>query len=366
MPSKLELARPYVGLKELYSVFRSLLKTEVSARTQIMDQVETEISLHLGHSQTILTSNGTVALIAVLEALKGILKRDTLVVGVPNITFAATVNAVALSGCTPILMAVDRQTGLVSYDQEISKVIDVVIIVQLNGRLVDQECVEKFASDSVYVIEDCAEGYLSHYSTPKARRDFVLATTTSFYGNKFVTSGEGGSISYSDHAFGRYLSQVINHGMCRPGSYRHDVLGGNYRMSALSAALLNAQWSRIQEITADRLEFHQQIQTAVEKNSLITMPPLQPLEVPWLIEVAVNEKTPGRFITFLEERDIACRYFFEPMHTQPAFGGFNCHGPVDGDKDFSRGRYFLPTHFRMSNKNRSRLSAALLEYDHES
>jgi len=193
-------------------------------------------------------SSGTTALHLALEAL-GIKNGDEVIV--PNITFAATINSVLYCNATPVLCEIDYESWCIDIDS-IKKLITTktkaIIPVHLYGQPCDLDKLVKIANENkIYIVEDCAEAIGSKISKKRVGT-FGDCSTFSFYGNKTITTGEGGMVLFRDKKVYENAKLLRDHGMSSKRKYWHDRVGFNYRMTNLQAAVGVAQMERFSEI----------------------------------------------------------------------------------------------------------------------
>lgn len=199
-----------------------------------------------------IVSNGTTALHLALLALD-IGPGDEVII--PSSTYVATLNAVLYVGALPVIVDVDPITWCINSDavrEALTSDTRAVIAVDLYGHPADYVALKEVCETTgVVVIADAAEsiGGNLHGVPVGALAD---VSTFSFFGNKVVTSGEGGAIVTQDAELDRRVRKLRNQGNHENRRYFHDVLGYNYRMTNLAAAILCAQLERIPELLCAR------------------------------------------------------------------------------------------------------------------
>lgn len=211
-----------------------------------------------GLTNAVACNNGTSALHLALLAL-GIGVGDEVIV--PATTFVATANAVRYVGATPIICDVDKATwNLDAYQVEklITPRTKAVIWVHLYGNPSGIQClIDKVGRSEIHLIEDCAEAIgawatiaRNYANLPRAVGTIGDIAAFSFYGNKTITTGEGGMVVTSDKALAERVR--FYRGQAQDANLRfwHTEVGYNYRMTDLQAALGCAQL----EIVDDLLE----------------------------------------------------------------------------------------------------------------
>lgn len=351
------VSKPFIGYSEYKYALKSLLNNRIGSASDDNSMSERIIANTVQHEHCKLTSNGTVALQVAFEAAKHVLLKDTLTIIIPNVTFGATVNAALLTSNDVILADVDAKTGLLCRKavEEILKTrdVDCICLVSLNGRLVPSQDVEYYSELGLLVIEDQAEAFISRYEE-NIRKKYIFMSTLSFYANKIVTSGEGGAICFSDGNIIEWINAFVNHGMIKAGSYRHDIVGSNYRMSSYNASLLRGQLSRIDKVIQHRQKLWAMFSSS--EHGLIDRNLYGKNELPWLLEYQC-QKHQQEFEDNLLKNKIQYRRYFTPMSDQGAFEKLSVLS-LSGSTEFIKNRYFLPLYYGMKTSHVLRIIAA--------
>lgn len=313
--------RPLLGERERQYVLEAVESTWVSSKGVFLDRFEREFPDYLGAARGVATCNGTVALHLMLAAL-GIGPGDEVIV--PTLTYVASVNAIAYTGATPVF--VDSEPEYWNLDprlleSKISEHTKALMVVHLYGNPCDMDIILEIAGrHEIPVIEDAAEAHGSEYKGQKAGT-FGLAGSFSFFGNKVITTGEGGMVVTDDHEFAECCRHLWGQGVSPTQTYWHDVIGYNYRMSNLAAALGVAQLERIDEVLEKKrqiacwyrerlagvegIEFHREADWV--KNNW------------WMVSIVVDVCRRDFLMGHLREHGIDSRPFFYPAHTLPMY-----------------------------------------------
>ena len=199
-------------------------------------------------------SNGTTALHLALVAL-GIKEGDEVII--PDSTFAATINAVLYCNATPVICEINNETWCID-ENEIKSLITsktkAIIPVHLYGLPANMKEIMKIANNSnLFVLEDCAEAIGSKIDDKRVGT-FGDCSTFSFYGNKTITTGEGGMVLFKNKKHFELGKLLRDHGMSNNKRYWHEIVGFNYRMTNLQAAVGVAQMERFEEIINKKRE----------------------------------------------------------------------------------------------------------------
>lgn len=219
----------------------------ISSLGPYIDRFETALRDTIGTRHVIAVSNGTVALHLALHCLD-VGPGDEVIV--PTFTYIASVNAIKQTGATPVLADVRRQDWLLDPDQVealITPRTKAIMPVHLYSGVCDSRINEIARSNGIKIIEDCAEVLGTRIGDHHVGTTADVATF-SFFGNKTITTGEGGAVATNDDALALRLRKVKGQGQSLTRRYWHDELGFNYRMTNICAAIGTAQMERIDSI----------------------------------------------------------------------------------------------------------------------
>lgn len=247
----------FVGNEKAY-LNECIDSTFVSSVGKFVNQFEAQMQELTGAKYAIATMNGTAALHIALHAL-GVTAQDEVIT--QPLTFVATCNAIAYTGAQPIFVDVDVDTmglspdSLKAFLEANAELKDGQCINQKTGKVIKacvpmhtfgfpcriQELVAICDAWNIAIIEDAAES-LGSYVETQHTGTFGRLGTFSFNGNKVVTAGGGGCVVTNDDALGKQLKHLTTTAKePHPWAYRHHVLGFNYRMPNINAALICAQ-----------------------------------------------------------------------------------------------------------------------------
>jgi perosamine synthetase len=248
------ISKPAIGEREKELVLDALDSGWVSSIGKYIDQFEEGFARYCGVDHALAVSNGTTGLHLALVAL-GLGPGDEVIV--PDLTFVATANAVAYTGATPVLADIDAETLCLdpaSVRSLLSPRTKAIIPVHLYGHPADMDALAEIAdAHGIALIEDAAEAHGAEY---KGRRVGGLGKCGifSFYGNKIITTGEGGILTTNDPDLYQRAKRLRDHAMSPDRRYFHAERGFNYRITNLQAALGVAQLERINDFLARRAE----------------------------------------------------------------------------------------------------------------
>ena len=241
------MAEPDIGSKEREYMNEAFDSGWISSKGPFINRFENEFAKFSGTKYAVSCSNGTAALHLAVRAL-GIGEGDEVIV--PNLTFASPANAVMYERGTPVLVDVERNYWCIDPDrvrESITEKTKAIIVVHLYGHPADMDEIMSIAKENeLKVIEDCAE---AHGATYKERKVGSIGDIGcfSFYGNKIITTGEGGMITTNNQELAEKIRILRDHGMQPSKRYWHDEVGYNYRMTNIQAAIGLAQMDSIED-----------------------------------------------------------------------------------------------------------------------
>ena len=322
---RLPVAEPAVGEKELQYVSECVLSGWISSAGKFVTRFERMFAEFCGTEYAVAVSNGTVALHLALTTL-GIGPGDEVIV--PALTFAATANAVLYAGATPVFADITSDTWTID-PQAISECISprtkAIIPVHLYGHPADMDPILTLASQhNLFVIEDAAEAHGARY---KGRLVGSIGDIGcfSFYGNKIVTTGEGGMLTMNRKEWYEKALLMRDHGMDKNRRYWHEVIGFNYRLTNLQAAIGVAQMEKIDQILRKRSQLAEIYNENLRDISEIVLPPSAPWAHPvcWLYSLLIDDNktdiSRDAFMTELLKAGIDTRPFFYPLTDMPLY-----------------------------------------------
>jgi perosamine synthetase len=325
MTWRVPLARPDLSGNEARYALEAIESSWIGPVGPFVDRFEADFARVCGTSQALGVSNGTVGLHLAMAAL-GVGPGDEVIV--PALTYIATANAVRYVGAEPVFVDVDPETWCIdprAADAAVTPRTVGIIPVHLYGHPADMDQLLAIADrHGLFVVEDAAEAHGARYRD-RPVGSLATAAVFSFYGNKIVTSGEGGAVTTSDPDLMAKLRLLRGQGMDLTRQYYFPVIGYNYRLTNVACALLCAQLERLDEMLDTRRRID-----AVYREALRDVPGicLQPRAewaeaVPWLVSVMVDEPEYGigrdELMDRLAANGIETRPFFIPIHTLPPY-----------------------------------------------
>lgn len=295
----------------------------ISSKGSYIDLFEDEFSkLHLNRC-AVSVCNGTTALHLAMLSL-GVGMGDEVIV--PNLTFGATVNAVLHCNATPIFCDVSLQDWNLDVSAVASAITPrtkAIIAVHLYGVPCDIESLRSLAdAHSLLLIEDCAEALGAQISGVPIGT-FGDAATFSFFGNKHITTGEGGMVLFKDTSHKDFAKVLRDHGMSPQTRYLHVEVGYNYRLTNIQASIGYAQLTRLKEILLKKKwVFDTYTQLFKERKIKFTAQHVDKSKLSsyWLNAFMFEGVVDIERLSYnLRQASVETRRIFSPMNRQPAF-----------------------------------------------
>jgi perosamine synthetase len=360
--SFIPISKPLIGPREKELVLDALDSGWVSSIGKYIDEFESNFARYCGTKYALAVSNGTTGLHLALAAL-GLKAGDEVIV--PDLTFVATANAVAYTGATPVLADIDADTLCIdpeSVKSLITARTKAIMPVHLYGHPADMDALAAIGeAHGIDIIEDAAEAHGAEY---KGRRVGGIGKcgVFSFYGNKIITTGEGGMLTTNDRKFYERARRLRDHAMSLERRYFHEERGFNYRITNLQAALGVAQLERIDDFLGRRTEIMGWYNAGIAATDSVRLNRVKNwaksafwmvcLEVDWL-----DETRRDAFMRSLRERGVDSRPYFHTLSSMPMYEQASLS--VAARK--SRTGLNLPSFFDLTQKDVARICDAVNE-----
>jgi len=324
---RIPVAEPYIGDEELKNVIEAVKSGWISSKGKFIEEFEREFAKYCGVKYGVATANGTVALHLALKAL-GIGKGDEVIV--PTLTFVATANAVTYCGAKPVFVDSHPEYWCIDpekIEEKITPRTKAIILVHLYGHPCDMDKIMEIARNySLYVIEDAAEAHGAEYKGKKVG-SFGDISCFSFYGNKIITTGEGGMCLTNNEELAERMRNLRDHAMSKNRRYWHETIGFNYRMTNLQAAVGVAQLKKLDEFIEKKRQiakwYKKGLRDLAEKRLITLHPEMKWAKcVYWMYSILIEDKarmSRDELTRKLENVRIETRPFFVPMHLLPMY-----------------------------------------------
>ncbi len=342
------LAEPLLSGNELLYVTECIQSNWISSKGRFVTEFENMFAEFHQMPYAVAVSNGTVALSLALESL-GIGEGDEVIV--PDLTFAASINAIIHVGATPVIVDVNQYTWTLDpekFEEAITSKTKAVMPVHLYGHPADMEKIQEISrSNKIIIIEDCAESIGSRIRE-KATGSYGDASCFSFFGNKTITTGEGGMILFKDYNAAKKARILRDHGMSPEKRYWHEVVGYNYRITNIQAAIGVAQMERINYFINQKREIAALYSDKLNAIENIVLPPEASwaFNTYWLYSLLILPESGldrDLLIRSMAFNGIETRAVFFPLHAMDIYKKFTHNKSFPISKYISEFGICLPT-----------------------
>lgn len=341
MMQAIPLYEPYLEGNEKKYVQECMDSTWISSKGEFINKFGSKFSEYTGITHASTCSNGTVALHLALLALD-IQAGDEIIV--PTFTYVASVNAIKYCNAVPVFIDSIYKTLQLDHTKIVEKIsarTKAIMVPHLYGYPAEIEEIVKIAKKyNLFVIEDCAEAFGTYHNNKHVGTLGDMATF-SFFGNKTITTGEGGMVCSNNKLLidkvNHYKAQglaSLNPNEISTQEYWHDVIGYNYRMTNICAAIGLAQLEqadviidkkrKIADIYYKHFENSTKVTMLREKNNLRNSY--------WMVCLLFENKDIKNAVRIkLAENRIESRPLFPPVHTMPMYKDENIIAPIAND-----------------------------------
>jgi len=328
MKNFISLYKPTLSNEEKKNVLKCLSENWISSKGKFIKMFEDNFKKKFNYKFATVTTNGTTALHLSLLAL-GIKKGDEVIV--PNLTYVAPVNAVKYVGAKVVLADVNLKTWLMDYktiERSITKKTKAIILVHLYGFAYNLKELNKIKKKyNIKIIEDCAEAIGTKYEN-KFVGNFGDISTFSFYGNKTITTGEGGMVVTKKFFLYKRIIKFKSQGLNifkKNNFYNHEVVGYNYRMTNICAAIGYSQLKKIDIFIAKKIKINYLYKKFLSSSDVEFQDAhLLCKSTFWLVNILFkNSKTKVKVEKYLKKKKIETRPIFKPMNQLKMFKSSN-------------------------------------------
>lgn len=311
--------RPFLVGREREYVNQCLDSTWISSKGDFIQRFEREFSNFVGGQYCTSVCNGTVALHLALEAI-GVGPGDEVIV--PTLTYVASVNTIIQAGATPVFvdsLAATWQIDPNDVRRKISRKTKAVMAVHLYGLPCDMDEIVSICKEhGLLLVEDCAEAIGTRFRDRHVGT-FGDVATFSFFGNKTITTGEGGMVLAKKRETLERAASLKSQGISQAREYWHDVLGYNYRMTNICAAIGTAQLEQVNEILIRKRTIAERYEIGLKNLPLKVHTELpNTMHSFWMCSIAVDnvgDRDPLR--AALRGVGVETRPLFFPAHKLP-------------------------------------------------
>ena len=348
---KIPIYQPYLDHNEKSLVMDCMETTWISSKGTYINKFENLVKDYTKANYCSAISNGTNALHLALLALN-IKKGDEVIT--TNYTYVASTNSILYVGAKPVFCEINRKDlniDVSKLEKKITSKTKAILYTNVYGFVSNYDKLKKIASKyGLYLIEDAAESFGAIYKN-KMSGTLGDISTFSFFGNKTITTGEGGMVLCKNKKHYNKIIQLKNQGNSKQ-TYFHDVLGYNYRMTNIQAAIGCAQLNKIDEIIMLKTKIYDKYQQLLEGKVkfLKKLDDTQPSF--WMTPVVFkNKKQKEKVVKKLLDKNIETRPFFTPIDNLPFYKKSNCN---IANEIFELG-LLLPSYPGLSEKNQIKI-----------
>jgi perosamine synthetase len=321
MPYEIPIYQPSLLGNEKKYVLDCLDSNWISSKGAYVTKFENEFAAYVGLKHATSVCNGTVALHLALTAL-GVGPGDEVLV--PTFTYVASVNAITFTGATPVFVDSTSDTWQIDCSdikRKLTSRTKAILVVHLYGHPSDMLAIKAIADENnLFIVEDCAEAFGSRLDGRHVGQ-FGDLGTFSFFGNKTITTGEGGMVVTNNPTLHHRLTHLRSQGLAAHRQYWHDIIGYNYRMTNICAAIGLAQLEQADKFIAKKRRL-----ASAYREKLASLPIGFQTEAEnathsyWMFSIlAASERAREELRAHLEERGIETRPLFYPVHTMPIY-----------------------------------------------
>lgn len=320
-PLRYPVYQPTLSGNEKLYVNECLDSTWISSKGKFLGEFEEKFAKFIGVDYAASVCNGTVAVHLALIAL-GIGAGDEVIV--PTFTYIASANPVLVVNAKPVFVDSLSDTWQMNpkdIEAKITPKTKAIIVVHLYGHPCDMyEIMQIAKKHNLYVIEDCAEAIGTQYKG-KTVGSFGDIGCFSFFGNKTITCGEGGMVVTNDATLDDRLRRYKNQGNAKYREYWNDILGFNYRMTNIQAAIGLAQLEQVDTFIAKKRQIAQWYMEELKDMPLeFNKEHEGTFHTYWMVSCLVEKADMrDKLREFLKLNGVETRPTFYPIHTMPVY-----------------------------------------------
>lgn len=269
MNRKIPIAKPNFGKEEQEAV-KEVLESGILASGPKTRLFEKEFAEYIGVDHAVAVTNGTISLDVALKALR-IVPGDEVITSA--FSFVASGNCILFQKAKPVFADIDPKTFNIDPSdvaEKVSSKTKAIIPIHMFGQPANMKAIKEIAQDKkIVVVEDAAQSHGAEYKKQKAG-SLGNAGCFSFYATKNMTAGEGGMITTNDQKLADRARLLINHGQSR--KYHHDILGYNYRMTEICAAIGSVQLKKVDGFNNKRRKNAEHLSAQIRNFKGLTAP----------------------------------------------------------------------------------------------
>lgn len=322
MISQIPVSEPTIGARERAALMDAFDTGWISSLGPNIDKTSRILKEKISAQSASLVSSGTTALHLALLAV-GIIPGDEVIV--PDLCYVAVPNSVLYCGAKPVFVDIEESFlgfNLAALEASITPKTKAIIAVHNYGFVSEMAALQKIAkAHGLLLIEDCAEAPF-HHTANGITGSFGDIAIYSFFGNKIVTSGEGGAVASENVEYIERVDFLKNQSAIPGRRFEFNEVGYNYRMTNLQAAILGIQLSRIDEFTTARNEIFAKYNEAFSAMESFERLPILSAS-PWMFSLRLNQNAEHHelfsLMDYLSSTGIESRPYFQPHSKSSRF-----------------------------------------------
>jgi len=321
MAIQIPIYKPFLGGNEFNYVKDCIDSTWISSKGKYVNLFENRFSSYVGSDFAIGVPNGTIALHLALLGLE-IGPGDEVIV--PTLTYIASVNSITYTGAKPVFVDSEKSTWQMDPEdvkKKLTSKTKAILCVHLYGHPCEMDLLSEICRErNLFLIEDCAEALGSYYKE-KHVGQFGHVSTFSFYGNKTITTGEGGMVVTNDNNLYKKMVSYRGQGLAKDREYWHDVVGYNYRMTNLCAAIGLAQLEQVDGFLKRKKTLTEHYREKLKDTPLTVHAEAKGvIHSYWMVTILLdNEVYRDTLREHLAQNGIETRPMFFPINTMPMY-----------------------------------------------
>ena len=357
------VAKPYLNKETLKFAHEALDSTWISSQGEYLDKTSELLQCLLGVKYVLLTNNGTTATHLVAKALKT-KSALPIKINVPANCYVAAWNSFLFDSGQYHLYPVDCNLDTWNYDMdklsESSVNTDAILVVHALGNVIDIPKLKKKFPYHMIVEDNCEGLFGSHGNTFTGTQS--LCSSVSFFANKVVVSGEGGAFMTNDSNLYEYAKLLRGQGQSSK-KFIHNVMGYNYRMTNVEAAILFGQLHSLTEIKEKRNDLFAYYNRELNLDNVYPQ-----IEEPdtisskWMygIRLDIPNHNYDKAEIYFREHDVEIRPMFYPINYHEYLKGY--WGNFDNSKLLSEKAIILPSYTGMTKKEQDYVISTVKGY----
>ncbi len=356
------ISKPQISEEEINAV-RDVLNSGNIVQGEKVREFENNFSSYCGIKHGVATSSGTSALEVALRALD-IGKYDEVIT--TGFSFIATANCIMYTGATPVFADIDSRTFNIDSDkieEKITEKTKAVIVVHLYGQPCEMGKIMAICKKhNLKLIEDACQAHGAEYKGRKTG-SFGDISCFSFYATKNITTSEGGMCLTNEEDLHKKMKLLINHGMDQ--QYKHEILGYNYRMTDIQAAIGIEQLKKLNKFNEKRIKnagfFNEKLRDIEWVSLPFVSPGCRHVFHQYTLRILNNKR--DQFLKYLNENHIGARIYYPvPIFKQPVYKKLGYNIELSNTEKACEEVISIPVHPGLTKEDLEKISKKITEF----